>query len=136
MPTIDPTSGLASSPTQTPSRLVPQGDFERSATTLKLGDGRARTVSSRLTRKGMEQAIAAGRSVLYDGMVLTSVSQLPSEASLAVTGGSVADAQAVRQKNEETIARLQAENKSLKDAQAKATSDLTPAVDVAPGAKK
>ena len=78
-----------------------------------------------LTREQMERAIDEGGSVLYQGRILTSKEQLPSEAELAK--GDANREEAARRELQAQIARLSAELSLLQPAAPEAAPAPAPA---------
>lgn len=126
---IDPTSTLAAKvtpPAAAAVTRVPQTDFERQSKQVDAGHGTKRTVQSILTRRGMEEVIRRGQSVMFQGQVLTSVDQLPTDDQLALMSGDSSEVDRVKQETKAEIARLRERMESMERQQAaqqKASAD-------------
>jgi len=69
------------------------------------------------TRKRMKEDIEAGRSIILNGEVITSVDDLPSEAELAQLSGDADRIDSVKQDTKSRMAALKAELAQLEDAE-------------------
>jgi hypothetical protein len=116
--TIDPTR-QADEPEAAP-RVKPKphsGDFEREIRTVNVGtvaQPRNVRVRSGLTRKGMEDVIRSGQSVMHDGQIYSSIENLPTADDLAIATGDQSQVDSLLKQKEEEINRLKAERDDLK----------------------
>lgn len=109
--------GVQTITTTAPTKPSPRvTDFHREMATIPAGPGKVRHVPGRLSRKGMEQVINSGQSVILGDMVISRIQDLPSEADVAVDSGDQSEVDRVRASNEAEIKRLRDENERLKAA--------------------
>jgi len=128
--TIDPTR-QADDPQAAP-RVRPKphsGDFDREMRTVNVGtvaNPRNVKVRSGLTRKGMEDVIRSGQSVMHEGQIYSRVEDLPTADDLAIAAGDQAQVDGLLKQKEDEINRLKAERDDLrKKAAANVTVDPT-----------